>query len=749
MSSSSPNAVTNDGPHKGLDPRADKTYDGYDGALYAYSFFAKEQKVKLLEDWTKEDVVQSNVEKTLGQFAGFLIFHEYNEKGKRYTVGSMLQRLSGAKTYLSNKFGAPSYLDEKHPDGRWYVDLRHGLNNRARAFAIKKGEAILKEANALRRKLLKQIGEALLEDGSKQAMESRALLMMLYHAVGRAGEVSTINFDLFRWDDDDEAVWVEWGQQKTGRTSPISLHPDAEGPLVDVIHALACYIVSAGDIRNRNVDEPHWLFPSVASLVDGGASSKANRILEKLRGKIPDLCAGHTSHGLRAGATDDMANNYLCHLVCMIARGDWDWKGECTLFSYLQHKVHVATAGKTLAGWQDPRMMVASPQLEAIIDEEDMKLLLKLVEQLFFFAPDELQKPPLIGFRNVMAASLLMYFEDMEAIEINARKENPRKNNNTVLSAIKDNANGLSIPLAKIRAWGQAIKSDFKTRNILNQRTTGTEVQQCSAAVRDLAEEGVKDRKEVQAMKAELEAAKAELKEAKEELKEVKAELQANKAENKKTRTQLDRMEQLLEQLARSSVGSPSRKRAKTVDTRSDEGVARKLPPSAGDDEMEEETVARKPPPKEDAYGHMRAASTHVRNPDWSELTAMSISQALVELWRARQEGNGRFLNAKKTKKNRGNRILKITDYLMKEKDLVMPKFGFPRDCDYNTKLEDAKKTADVIEEATGEYIRGLCVANNVKVSKTIQKGEKLKISSVYQATDNLKHCDDLPFMKK
>jgi len=226
-----------------------------------------------------------------------------------------------------------------------------GLKARGRAEAIKQGENTRDKTLGIHRKLLQHICLHLLETGSPLSYEQRAVILMLYHAVGRGGEVSTMNFDILWWCEDNEtAPWTGWNKAKTGRSSEISIHPDHSSYRVCLVNALACYIITAGGKLsssgpNKNPDEPDWVFPGYADLADGGALTKAGRILKNLVGEVEGLSEDHASHGLRAGPTDNMAKNRHCDLVVMISRGNWDWTGECQIFGYFTKRCHVARAG--------------------------------------------------------------------------------------------------------------------------------------------------------------------------------------------------------------------------------------------------------------------------------------------------------------------------------------------------------------------------------------------------------------------
>jgi hypothetical protein len=201
--------------------------------------------------------------------------------------------------------------------------MQAALKNRGRADAVRRGEMIREHTTGIRAKLLLRICEALLKRTSGISYELRATILFLYYAIGRAGEVAAINCDNMRYDEDDECLLTGWNEFKTGHCNEIPYIPHAKSYQVDIFHALACYIVTAGgDLRNDDPDEPNWLFPKLAKLKNGPAP-KISAMLAGLIDDVEGLTDKHTSHSLRAGPADDLAMNELVDIVALISLGNW------------------------------------------------------------------------------------------------------------------------------------------------------------------------------------------------------------------------------------------------------------------------------------------------------------------------------------------------------------------------------------------------------------------------------------------
>lgn len=455
-----------------------------------YDVFAGENGHEKIEQMTL-DMVQSNdgeyIKKRLSEYSHYLINrkkHNTNksEKSEYLKPGTAQQYLSNAKNAISIKLKhKATFLLKDHPDAKWYKELYDQIYIRACVKAIKRGDPIKSATLSIRHKLLNKIAEQLVKRGDAAAYEDRAVVVTLYHAVGRGGEVSHTYFEGMHWSEEDEALWTSWPEEKTGHNGDISFHANAKGEyLTDWIHSMGCYIItSAGRLGsvNKDPDDPSWLFPSYTNLADGGASSKASRILKSLHkeGSVKGLLAQHASHGIRGGASDDMATNKTCHIVNMICRGGWDWTGECQIFGYLTRRFHVLEAGRALAGMDDCRKHLPAPTLDAFITSENQSAVDKFAFVLFLHGPESLQPGEhLLPFRNAMVASLLMNFEQME-------KE--LGHNDAVVCVLTSASAQCGIKLGDLRKWGSAVRSKFEKDILKSTQSSGTELDQAHCMI--------------------------------------------------------------------------------------------------------------------------------------------------------------------------------------------------------------------------------------------------------------------------
>jgi len=82
---------------------------------------------------------------------------------------------------------------------QWYEELYRGLNLRATALAIKKEAKVTKKQVVLRGRLFSLL---YLVKHSDNGYEERAVILILFHAVGRGSEVAATTWESAEWDDD-------------------------------------------------------------------------------------------------------------------------------------------------------------------------------------------------------------------------------------------------------------------------------------------------------------------------------------------------------------------------------------------------------------------------------------------------------------------------------------------------------------------------------------------------------------------
>jgi hypothetical protein len=374
----------------------------------------------------------------------------------------ILQHFTTMKSKFFSRF-PPLAFRGHHP--KWYKSLHDGVKCRVAADCLARGGKITKKAVGFGREVLIDICDHLLKQEGDEALgyEERCIVALLYAAVGRGGEVSYATWNSARWDKARQHLVFDWGEKKKGAQYVMTFHPDSTDWRVDVIHALACYVLCGQGSNQKASTSPqesgvHWIFGSYVGMAEGGAASKVSRILEKCRkGGVNGVPADSNSHGVRVGATDEMIFNHMLSIFAAIARGGWDFKTDNMIFYYFTQDLHVAQAGKALANWSNPNMNVSAPTLEVITDENDE--VERFCKALFTSADIPGVNSELVDVRNAMVATLLRYYDDV-CDELGHQA--------LIIRTLHNAAIECKIDLGKLKSWGKQVKEDFIVKNAQN-----------------------------------------------------------------------------------------------------------------------------------------------------------------------------------------------------------------------------------------------------------------------------------------
>ncbi len=279
-------------------------------------------------------------------------------------------------------------------------------------------------------------------------------------SVGRSTELSTATWDSSEYNVDDQSLVLDWREVKTGNETKMYYGPDSEGWLLDTIHSLSCYIISntqgtASSGKNNNEEEPDWIFPTLACLAKGGAAAHCTKLIQSCVGKVEGILKEHTSHTIRHGCTDDMAENSNLDIIAMIARGGWSFEAECCFFIYLNKNCHIKRAGQALAGFDDVKKKVYIPTLDMITSatKDEKEKLNLFMDHMFVHVNSKnfRQGGQMFEFRQVMIPSLLEHLDQMI-------KDIGEKT--IVHKMIRYSATCADLPLERIQDFGREVRNN-------------------------------------------------------------------------------------------------------------------------------------------------------------------------------------------------------------------------------------------------------------------------------------------------
>jgi hypothetical protein len=252
-----------------------------------------------------------------------------------------------------------------------------------RVNAITRGEPIEGDSGSIRVILLTEIGRQLIKMNTASSILDRAVIATLFQAMGRSIEVACLSFPLLRYDSTEEAIRNMWPDVKNASEVNMPFYPMSPSLGKQNSYCACCLHAIGSFLATGTVgvggDCSDFMFPEYANLDSNSVSGRLTTLLHKLVPLIPELTADMTIHDLRNGSADESAFNEHCPVWATIARGNWDWKGDCQVFHYFSKKLFLSLAGKALGLWKDCRQHVTPPRLQDVLASLSSEMAAKLL----------------------------------------------------------------------------------------------------------------------------------------------------------------------------------------------------------------------------------------------------------------------------------------------------------------------------------------------------------------------------------
>jgi hypothetical protein len=288
--------------------------------------------------------------------------------------------------------------------------------------------------------LLCEIGRFLVKENSLDSIHDRAVLASMFQACGRPSETSNLCVEFLTFDSTDQTIYNDWPETKTGTSVHMPFYPMNPNRLGRHLayggcfyNAIAGYLATAGNLKSSQKEDgqdgPVFFFSKLATIAENSVAKKYTNLLHRLSkatvtvGKevfsIPELTPDMTAYDIRHGAADQMSLNRHCVIMAIVARGDWDWKGDCLAFGYVTKKLYLSLGGKALADVDICSQLVTPPLLRTVYAHadfsDDLKSKIRFMVILIFENCPEYFHDGLAAWRDSLAANLFMYYESVEA----------------------------------------------------------------------------------------------------------------------------------------------------------------------------------------------------------------------------------------------------------------------------------------------------------------------------------------------
>jgi len=101
------------------------------------------------------------------------------------------------------------------------------------------------------------------ESKIKILVNRRCCILMTYLAIGRGGKVGHASWSRSKWYFDQQLLWMNWNERKTGMQKPMTFNCDAECFEMDFFHALGCTFIFNSNNSNEN-NLTNFTFPELA-----------------------------------------------------------------------------------------------------------------------------------------------------------------------------------------------------------------------------------------------------------------------------------------------------------------------------------------------------------------------------------------------------------------------------------------------------------------------------------------------------
>ena len=396
------------------------------------------------------------------EFAGFLMQQCF--KTKRLNSGTCLQYLSSFKSLGMKRFPGHSMWNEQLDN--WMSLIRFSFIRDALKFSVDEGVALTFKAVPIGPAVLLKIGERLLQNGSNEAINRWAKILLTFKCVGRSSELSVTKWEDTRFDLDNEMLCMMWPEIKTGqiKTIPICFDLCLE---TDVYIALGCnWICGGGSVASwDDREDANYLWPDL--LQAGIGNSKINDYLQDLviggtntYGCVEELNCTVVGKSLRRGAV-----NFLIRQVGTMPTISFvNWaKDYNTIEEYYElMDTERFECARALSGHTNFQIRCLPPRCAflSLFSAQQLIMFNNMLAKLFNLKHDGLKRGELVQLPRLVYAVMLYHCNDF------IFKYGSQHN---VIMSMKAAVQEFNFTLADFQDWINIVAADYSQRNASTQ----------------------------------------------------------------------------------------------------------------------------------------------------------------------------------------------------------------------------------------------------------------------------------------
>ena len=293
---------------------------------------------------------------TMQRYAAYLFSMLKEDENYKYSCGTALQYVSGAKNILELFFGFgcitvndPEGVREfaKGNNADWYSQLRTDLERQYMVRCFDLGLLAKKKSHPAYEYERNKICTFLMSRCTEKSIEQRFEFLSTVQAAGRASEVADTQSDQIKTDSHFRCTKLDWAARKTGKVNEINIFAHRNNLRVCWVYSAACYFISIG----YKVNAEKFAFPGLHDLK--GKGKKLNKVFDEFYAESPDakkITGGLTMKALRVGTTNEVGAKV--GIAAAINRGNWHFEKMCTMFEYMiQCPETDRRSARTISGW--------------------------------------------------------------------------------------------------------------------------------------------------------------------------------------------------------------------------------------------------------------------------------------------------------------------------------------------------------------------------------------------------------------
>ena len=358
-------------------------------------------------------------------FGTWLIYEKKSIHGRGMKTDSIIEYIRKVMNEAKVLYGFHEFfsgLEESAPPRtHWYRKFTEQVRTHAASKAINDGMPITESAPYFSRKTVADICETYYGANSTEGCyryvcsnknlnthinsspyHRAFIILFIFLAVGRAGEVATSNWDKTLWCPINQNLRLLWSSTKTSKEKSLGIFSERRYPFMDYYWLLSNLFMMGYFVQNRSDFGDRFFFPSLRDMQPQSVAPKISQFLEILRpestnkqyGKVNSLPPDVSSGSLRHSSINTMAALGV-PLESMVSMTGHFLTNMSAIYEYLNVTVTSTTIGMlALTGWDVPSHVTfvkapATPTLEAlresqVISEDHLNALIDRVYMLHY-----------------------------------------------------------------------------------------------------------------------------------------------------------------------------------------------------------------------------------------------------------------------------------------------------------------------------------------------------------------------------